>query len=346
MQKHSTPMLQNLRAQLAPVAARVVTPLVVRRLAAVTAGVMFLVYAMGTLVTTTKSGHGCGDSWPLCRGQFIPEYATATAIEFSHRVATASVTVLVLALAAGVLWLWRARLEIRILAPVMVIALFAEAGLGAALVLLPPTALLLALHFGSSLVLFTSVLLTALLVRQLGGWDGLRDRPLPAGYRWLVFGMAGFTYVVGFLGAYLRQRGVELACNQWPVCRDGSLLPGETAGGGIAFAHRLSALLLALGAVGLFVWGRRLRDSRPDLYRGSQWVLALVLAQALVGALVVWSRVAEVSQLLHAGLVALVFGALCYLCLQSLPRQARARLAASDAAPAELRTLSGATTTP
>src|SRR5260370_1332071 len=185
-----------------------------------------------------------------------------------------------------------------------------HAARGAPLVLLPPTALLLALHFGSSLVLVTSVLLTALVVRQQGSWDNLRDRPLPAGYRWLAFGMAGFTYVVGFLGAYLRQRGVELACNQWPVCRDGSLLPGAAAGGGIAFAHRLAALLLALGAVGLFVWGRRLGDTRPDLYRGSQWVLALVLAQALVGPRVVWNRVAEGSPLLHAAPVPLVFGPL------------------------------------
>src|SRR5258708_4484549 len=123
----------------------------------------------------------------------------------------------------------RARLEIRILAPVMVIALFAEAGLGAALVLLPPTALLLALHFGSSLVLFTSVLLTALLVRQLGDWDNLRDRPLPAGYRWLVFGMAGFTYVVGFLGAYLRPRGGGRARHPGAGWRAGS--PPARAGG-------------------------------------------------------------------------------------------------------------------
>ena len=36
--------------------------------------------ALGTLVTTTGSGHGCGDSWPLCRGQFIPEFAISTAI--------------------------------------------------------------------------------------------------------------------------------------------------------------------------------------------------------------------------------------------------------------------------
>jgi len=173
------------------------------------------------------------------------------------------------------------------------------------------------------------VLLTALLGASAGaGWDNLRDRPLPAGYRWLVFGMAGFTYVVGFLGAYLRQRGVELACNQWPVCRDG-FAPAWRGGwrGGIRVSRtgwrrccwRWAPLDSSCG-------GGACGNSRPDLYRGSQWVLALVLAQALVGAR--WSSgaaFAEVSQLLHAGLVALVFGALCYLCLQSLPRPARAR---------------------
>ena len=49
-----------------------VQPLHVRRLADVTAVGMFLVYAMGTLVTSTGSGHGCGKSWPLCNGRFVP----------------------------------------------------------------------------------------------------------------------------------------------------------------------------------------------------------------------------------------------------------------------------------
>lgn len=307
------------------------TPRNVRWLGTITAITMFLVYALGTLVTTTASGHGCGNSWPLCHGQFIPAFAVHTAIEFTHRVATALVTPLILLLAAGVLWLWRSRLEFRILAPVMVVALFAEAGLGAALVLAKSSALLLAIHFGTSLVLFTSVLLIALMVNELGSFDALRDRPVPNGFRLLVFGLAIYTYVVGYLGAYMRLRGVELACRQWPTCNQGSFFP-TTPGAAIVFVHRLAALLLLAGTLWLFLWARRLRRGRPDLYRGSQWALGLVILQALVGAIVVFSMVAEYSQMLHAGLVALLFGTLSYVCLHTLRRPAQQKAAQPRAA--------------
>ena len=306
---------------------RVYTPRFTRRLAVVTAAGMFVVYVLGTLVTTTGSGHGCGPSWPLCRGKFIPSFAISTAIEFTHRVATSLVTVLVLALALGLLWLWRSRLEIRILAPLMVVALFAEAGLGAALVLAPASALLLAIHFGASLLLFTSILLAALIVNELDRWDGMRDRPLPGGFRWLTFGMVAFTYVVGYLGAYMRLRGDEQACDSWPLCGRGQAIPGLAGAQGINFTHRLAALLLLAGAVWLFAWARRMRRARPDLYRGTVWALALVLAQAAAGAIVVFTHVAEASQMLHAGLVALLFGALCYIALHTLPRPADVRAA-------------------
>ncbi len=306
-------------------ALRYVTERRVRQLGTATAVLMFIVYATGTLVTTTKSGHGCGASWPLCGGKFIPSFAIATAIEFTHRIFTSVATVFVLAFAAGSLWFWRSRLEIRILAPVMVVALFAEAGLGAALVLLPASPLLLGVHFGASLMLLTSVALCALSVNELGGWDRLRDARAPTGIRALAFGLAGFTYVVGYLGAYMRQQGMELACNQWPVCQNGSFLPGAVGGAGIGFTHRLAALVLTAGTAWLFVLARRTRSERPDLYRASAWALGFVLAQALVGALVVFSRVAEYSQMLHAGLVTLLFVALSYICLHTLPRPSAAR---------------------
>jgi cytochrome c oxidase assembly protein subunit 15 len=303
---------------------RWVTPLIVRRLAVVTAVTMFIVYALGTLVTTTGSGHGCGDSWPLCRGQFVPEFAISTAIEFTHRVATAAVTVLVLATAFGVLWLWRSRLELRILAPLMVVALFAEAGLGAALVLLPASPVLLAIHFGASLVLFGSVLLTAIIVNELGGWDRLRDQVVAPGFRILVFALALYTYVVGYLGAYMRLRGAELSCRGWPAC-NGQIIPTFSGYVGIAFTHRVAAFVLLAGTVWLFVWARSQRAARPDLYRGSFWALAAVIAQVFAGGLVALTQVARYSQLIHAGLVALLFGALIYVCLQTLPRPAAAR---------------------
>ncbi|HEU5348962.1 MAG TPA: COX15/CtaA family protein, partial [Ktedonobacterales bacterium] len=267
-------------------------------------------------------------------GRFIPEFAISTAIEFTHRVATAGVTVLVLAMAFGVLWLWRSRLELRILAPLMVLALFAEAGLGAALVLLPQSPMLLAIHFGSSLILFGSVLLTALIVLELGGWDRLRDLAVAPGFRVLAFMLALYTYVVGYLGAYMRLSGAELGCRGWPAC-NGQVFPGFIGFAGIAFTHRVAAFVLLVGAIRLFAWARALRADRPDLYRGSFWALAVVIAQVFAGGLVALTEVARYSQLIHAGLVALLFGALIYVCLQTLPRPSSAR-SSSEMVPASV----------
>ncbi|MGO8951606.1 MAG: COX15/CtaA family protein [Ktedonobacterales bacterium] len=296
-----------------------ITPSRVRLLAISTSIGIFLVYFMGTLVTDSGSGHGCGASWPLCQGRFIPQFAISTAIEFSHRVVVALVSVLVCALAIGILWLWRSRRELLILAFVMVPALAMEAGLGAALVLLPQSALLLALHFGSSTILVISILLATLIILELDGWDRLRDRPVPTGFRVLTFTLVLYTYVVGYLGAYMRLRGVELGCSTWPLC-NGQVFPGFTGAAGIAFSHRFAAVFLIAGSLALFFWARRIRLMRPDLYRGSVVVLVAVAAQALAGALVVFTRVAEASQMLHAGLVSLIFSALCYVALQTLPR--------------------------
>ena len=49
---------------------------------------MFLVLLMGATVTNTGSAEGCGRSWPLCHGEFIPEYAFETMVEYSHRLVT------------------------------------------------------------------------------------------------------------------------------------------------------------------------------------------------------------------------------------------------------------------
>lgn len=301
-----------------------ITPVRVRRLAIATSIGIFLAYSMGTLVTDSGSGHGCGQSWPLCQGRFVPAFAISTAIEFSHRVVVALVSVLIFGLVIGILWLWRSRRELLILAIVMVPATMIEAGLGAALVLEPRSALLLAIHFASSLILVTSILLATLILLELDGWDKLRDRPVPGSFRLLTFALLLYTYVVGYLGAYMRLRGVELGCSTWPLC-NGQVIPGFTGAAGIAFSHRFAALFLILGTLTLLLWARRIRSMRPDLYRGSMIAFLTVMAQALAGALVVFTKVAEASQMLHAGVVSLIFGSLCYVALQTLPRPAAVR---------------------
>ena len=325
---------------------RVFTRQVIRWISVVTSVNMFIVLITGTLVTTTGSAQGCGKSWPLCRGQFIPQFAAQTAIEFLHRVSVTPATLLILLLTVGVLAYWRDRMEIRILAPLMIIFLFLQAALGALAVMYPQTPSVLALHFGVSLISFVSVLLTAFFLYELSGREKLRDRHVSRRFVSLVWGLTVFTYIVVYLGAFVRHNHVELACQSWPLCANGSnantIFPGFTGAVGIVFTHRVAALILAIGILWLVLWARRMRLGRPDLYWGSVAALVFVLLQALDGAFVVYSRLDIFSTLSHSAFVALLFGALCYLSIHVLPRPRAARKVRASSAAGVTR---GSTTT-
>src|ERR1051326_4798616 len=113
-----------------------------RSLAAATTIGMFLVLVMGAAVTNTGSAEGCGRSWPLCNGQFVPEFTVSSAIEYSHRAVTGIESVLVVALSGGMLVRFGPRdREVVALTVLMLATLLLQAGLGAAAVLVPQTPL-------------------------------------------------------------------------------------------------------------------------------------------------------------------------------------------------------------
>jgi heme a synthase len=299
----------------------------VKRLTVAAAVGMFLVLIQGTLVTNTGSADGCGNSWPLCHGKFIPQYTVATAIEYSHRLVVSVESALIIAASVGVLWFWRRRLEFRIFVPFMVFFLFLQAGLGAASVMWPQADEIRALHFGVSLIAFASTLLTAVLAYEQNGRDKLRDRPVPRWLVWTVWGLAGYTYLVVYFGAYTRHTESSLACTDWPLC-NGSVFPGFSGPVGIVFTHRIAAFILVLGMAALLWYTIRMRENRPDLYWGSIIALVLVIAQSIGGAAVVWTRMDVFATLSHGTIVSLFFGTLAYLCIHVLPRPESARLAA------------------
>src|SRR4051794_38682173 len=267
-----------------------------RWLAVVTAAGMFLVLVMGSTVTVTGSGEGCGASWPLCNGRFVPEFAVSTAIEYSHRAVTGVEGILILATAVGALVFWRRR-EVQILVPLMLVFLFLQAALGALAVLYPTSDEVLALHFGISLIAFATTLLTALVINGIDrGFDALRDRLVPLGVRWATWGLAVYTYGVVYLGAYVRHTDASLACLDWPLCQ-GSVFPGFTGPVGMVFSHRLAAAILTLGVGWLAAWCWRRRATRPDLAWAGAIAFVMLLAQAGTGAAVVLTRLGLFSSL-------------------------------------------------
>ncbi len=301
-------------------------PIIMRWLAVVTAAVLFLVHVMGSVVTDTGSQAGCGNSWPLCRGQFIPtEFARTTVIEFTHRLGVPLITILMLALIVGILALWRDRLEVKILAPLMFVFLMLQAVLGGLAVMYPTSAVILAFHFGVSSIAVATVIVTMLFIFELGRGDALRDRRIPVGFRVLVWGVTVYTYVVLYLGAYVLHTNSTLACTAWPLCAPGRLLPPNVEPVVVNMTHRVAAFILTLTVVWLFFWARRLRKPRPDLYIASVFALILILAQALEGAVIVFSRASVWAEVMHSAFIALFFSVMVYLCMHALPRPATAR---------------------
>lgn len=69
-------------------------------LAAFAAAYTYALIVFGGIVRITGSGMGCGDDWPRCNGQWIPEFTFETLIEYTHRLLGAGIGVVVLAVFA------------------------------------------------------------------------------------------------------------------------------------------------------------------------------------------------------------------------------------------------------
>jgi cytochrome c oxidase assembly protein subunit 15 len=263
--------------------------------------------------------------------------AVSTMIEFSHRAVVGVESVLIIGLAALALVAYWKLTEVRFLATLMVAFLFLQAGLGAWAVMQPQYAAALALHFGVSLIAFASVLLMTIFLFEVDGRATLRNFPLTGRYRLFAWAVALYSYVVVYLGAYVRHSDADQACTGWPLC-NGAVIPRFHDKVAAVFIHRTAAGLLALAVLGLFVWSAKMRERRPDLFAGSAFALLFVLLQAFSGALVAWTRMDLFSALAHAALVALMFGSLAYICMHLTPlRTSLARQADSNVAGARPR---------
>jgi cytochrome c oxidase assembly protein subunit 15 len=297
----------------------------VRRLAVVATIGMFLVLIMGSTVTNTGSAEGCGRSWPLCHGEFIPAYAFETAVEYSHRLVTSIEGVLIAVVALGALRLRRGNREVKVLVALMVGTLLLQSGLGASAVMWPQQPAVKATHFGVSLICFASVFLLTRLLYQTGPQSRSASRlpsassaALPLWYRRATWATLAFVIGVAYLGAYMRHSGAEMACATWPSC-NGQWFPGFDGATGVAFGHRLAAFVSAVLVASLAYVACRSREAAPDLFRVTAAGFVLILAQALAGAAVVLSRLDLWTTLAHAGLMALLFVCLADACRQVLP---------------------------
>lgn len=275
---------------------------------------MLVVILQGALVTQTGSGDGCGAEWPLCYGQLIPEDPTiATLIEYTHRLVSAILGLMVIIHAV---WSWiylRKLKETRLFAILAVTFILFQGLLGAGAVVWGQSSAIMALHFGFSLISFTSVLLLTILAFEKEKIVGLAlnisDR-----LRKFIYFILAYIYFVVYTGAYVKHTEAGSACGGWPLC-NGKLFPVLEGNTAIQFGHRVVAgLLFVIILVSFIIVLKHYRHEKTLFYSVFISFIFITL-QVISGAIVVLTGFTLNATLVHAFMVSLLFGSASYTTL-------------------------------
>lgn len=280
-----------------------------------TIGMLFVLLG-GALVTKTDSGMGCGRTWPLCNGQFVPTDITPElVIELAHRLVSGSVGIAVLLLS---IWTWRSIGHIRetkFLAVLSFFFLMLQALIGAAAVKWGQSDFVLALHFGISLISFSAVLLLTMLIFEIDKKFKAEQLVIDKRMTFHIIGLTVYTYLVVYTGALVRHMNASLVCKDWPLCTNsGPFLPTNIYEW-VQMGHRAAAgFIFVWVAYAAFLAVRNYQHQRV-LYWG--WILAFILVslQVIAGALIIFTRLNLGVALAHAFFISVLFGLFSYFIL-------------------------------
>jgi heme a synthase len=274
---------------------------------------MILVLLGGALVTKTESGMGCGRSWPLCNGEFVPTEITAElVIELAHRLVSGAVGFMVLILS---IWTWKVIGHIRetkFLSFLSFFFLLLQGLIGAAAVIWEQSDFILALHFGISLISFAAVLLLTLLIFEIDKKFDVDKLIIDRRMGFHIISISIYSYFVIYTGALVRHTKSSLVCRDWPLCvNDNPALPTNLFEW-VQMGHRAAAGLI-------FIWIGYVTYLAVKKYRQQKviywgWISAftLVSLQVLSGAFVIFTQLNLFIALMHALFITCLFGVLSY----------------------------------
>ncbi|MBT2697692.1 heme A synthase [Bacillus sp. ISL-40] len=282
---------------------------------ATTIGMIFILIG-GALVTKTDSGMGCGRSWPLCNGKFLPlEITPELVIELAHRLVSGVVGMMVLVLSV---WSWKAIGHIRetkFLSFLSFFFLLLQALIGAAAVKWGQSGFVLALHFGISLVSFSAVLLLTLLIFEIDKRFDAEKLYIDKRMGFHIVGVSIYSYLVIYTGALVRHTKSSLVCRDWPLClNDAPSLPSNLYEW-VQMGHRAAAGLIFIWITYILYLTVRHYKNQKVLYWG--WIISFILVslQVIAGALIIFSSLNLYIALLHAFFITCLFGVLSYFLL-------------------------------
>jgi heme a synthase len=264
------------------------------RFALCTAAATFTLVFLGGLVTSTGSALAVPD-WPLSFGQVMPPMVGGVLFEHGHRLAASAVGLLTVILAG---WIVRreTRPAVRGLAVAAVIAVIAQGLLGGITVLYKLPVAVSVSHACLGQTFFCLTVALALVTSP--SWHRtIREPASPAAAMTVLTCAVAFAQLVA--GAMVRHLHAGLAIPDFPLAFGRLVPPFETVLITTHFAHRVGALFVTAVIAMTTVTVLRHHGHQPLLRRPALLLAALVLAQVLLGASIVWTRRAVLPTTAH-----------------------------------------------
>jgi cytochrome c oxidase assembly protein subunit 15 len=128
----------------------------------------YILIVIGGYVTTSNSGLGCGESWPLCKGAVFPSLNNPeVVIELTHRLFNSVVGVFILGMAIVAWTRYREESNIVLLSTASLVALIAQVLLGMVTVTTSLNPVVSDAHLALGSAILAIIVAIAVLVRNL-----------------------------------------------------------------------------------------------------------------------------------------------------------------------------------
>ncbi len=128
----------------------------------------YILIVIGGYVTTSNSGLGCGESWPLCNGAVFPSLNNPeVVIELTHRLFNSVVGIFVLGMTIVVWTRYRSASNIVLLSTASLVALIAQVLLGMVTVTTSLNPIVSDAHLALASAILAIVVANAVMVRNL-----------------------------------------------------------------------------------------------------------------------------------------------------------------------------------
>jgi cytochrome c oxidase assembly protein subunit 15 len=264
---------------------------------------IFGLVALGAAVRAMNAGLACPD-WPLCFGDFIPDYHPQVYFEFIHRALAGVVAIISVYLNIKIIRGTQYEKSLKILAGFIIVLLMAQVVMGGLTVLMKLHEKIVAAHLGMGTAFFALSFWVYLTLKFKEHYPARRDEARRVRVQSFLLVAAVYGQII--LGGLVASHYAALVCTDFPLC-NGEFIPTLKGIIGMHVIHRLGAYTLSVIVIAYAVYVH-MKIKCQEMIHWSRLAVSLLILQIVIGIANVIFYTPPIITVLHLAVGAALLG--------------------------------------